>query len=108
MKVRICPFCGHHGHELLYTTVDVRYEDGEHDTNDIWQLECRCCGARGPTEYEPRFAIESWNAINRRPAHDDDQMEEDFTFDADSIKRKEKPNGKEKDNQGQGRQARRD
>ena len=55
-KVRICPFCGHHGHKLLYSTVKVRYEDGEIEIQDVWQMECKCCGARGPTEYEPRFA----------------------------------------------------
>ena len=95
MKVKICPFCGHHGHKLLYSTVNVRYEDGERDVNDIWQMECKCCGARGPTEYTPRFAIESWNVLYRHPAHNDDPMEEDFTFDEDLIKRKEtEDNGK--------------
>lgn len=64
----------------------MRYEDGEHEIRDIWQMECRCCGARGPTEYEPRFAIESWNAIHKRPAHDDDPMEEDFAFNPKSTK----------------------
>lgn len=98
IKARICPFCGHHGHELLYFTVDIRYEDGEHDVNDIWQMECRCCGARGPTEYTPRLAVESWNALYRKPAHGDDPIEVDFTFDADSIRnkyRKDIANGKQ-------------
>lgn len=90
VKVRICPFCGHHGHELLHSTVKVRYEDGETEICDIWQMECKCCGARGPTEYEPRFAVESWNMLHRKPAHDDDPMEEDFTYDSESIKAKEK------------------
>lgn len=94
MKVKICPFCGHHGHGLLYSTVNVRYEDGERDVRDIWQLECRCCGARGPTEYIPRFAIESWNVLHKKPSHDDDPMEEDFTFDEDSIKKGNTPYGK--------------
>ena len=94
-KVKICPFCGHHGHELLFSTVNVRYEDGERGVNDIWQLECKCCGARGPTEYTPELAIESWNLLHRKPAHADDPMEEDFTFDEETIKGKETPYGKE-------------
>ena len=108
MKVKFCPFCGHHGHELLHSTVDVRYEDGEHEIRDIWQMECKCCGARGPTEYEPRFAIESWNTIHKSLAHKDDPMEEDFAFNPNSIKGKDKPYGKEKDNQGQQGQSSRD
>ena len=83
MKVKFCPFCGHHGHELLHSTVDVRCEVDEHETRDIWQVGCKCCGARGPTEYEPRFAIDSWNAIHKRPIHDDDPMYEDFAFNSD-------------------------
>ena len=90
VKVRFCPFCGHHGHELLHSTVKIRYEDGETETRDIWQMECRCCGARGPTEYEPRFAVESWNMLHRKPAHNDDPVEEDFTYDSESVKAKEK------------------
>jgi hypothetical protein len=47
--------------------------------------------------------------LHQEPAHNDDPMEEDFTFDEISIKtRKETPYGKEEDNQGQGRQERRD
>ena len=97
MKVKFCPFCGHHGHKLLYSTVKVRYEDGETETRDVWQMECRCCGARGPTEYCPEFALESWNIVYGKPAHDDDPVEEDFTFDEETIKntRKETTNGKE-------------
>ena len=52
-------------------------------------MECKCCGARGPTEYEPRFAIESWNMLYLTPAHNDDQMEDDFIYDPDLIKAKE-------------------
>ena len=92
-KVRICPFCGHHGHKLLYSTVKVRYEDGETEIHDVWQMECKCCGARGPTEYEPRFAIESWNMLHKKPAHSDDPVEEEMTFDPDLIKEKENKNG---------------
>lgn len=92
-KVRICPFCGHHGHKLNHRTVKVRYEDGETEVRDIWQMECDCCGAMGPTEYTPRFAIESWNVLYQMPAHNDDPMEEDFTYDEDSIKEKETKNG---------------
>ena len=88
-KVKICPFCGHHGHKLLYDTVKVRYEDGETEIHDIWQMECKCCGARGPTESEPRFAIDSWNVLYKKPAHNDDPMEEDFEYDPDLIKAKE-------------------
>ena len=92
-KVRICPFCGHHGHKLNHRTVKMRYEDGETEVRDIWQMECGCCGAMGPTEYTPRFAIESWNVLYQMPAHNDDPMEEDFTYDEDSIKEKETKNG---------------
>ncbi len=91
-KVRICPFCGHHGHGLLHDTVKVRYEDGETEIRDLWQMECKCCGARGPTEYEPRFAIESWNMLYGKPAHNDDPMEDDFIYDPDLIKAKDKEN----------------
>lgn len=95
MKVKFCPFCGHHGHNLLHFTVNDRNEDGLIETHDIWQMECKCCGAKGPIEYNQRFAIESWNIIYRHPAHDDDPMEEDFTFDEDLMKRKEtEDNGK--------------
>ena len=88
-KVKICRFCGHHQHELLHNTVKVRYEDGTCEKCDIWQMECGCCGSRGPTEYDPRSAIESWNMIYSKPAHNDDPMEEDFTYDEDLIKAKE-------------------
>ena len=90
MKVKICPFCGHHGHELLYFTKTVMYKDGEYDVKDIWQMGCKCCGARGPTEYSPRFAIESWNMIYHKPAHGEDPKEVYFDFDEDSIKRMNK------------------
>ncbi len=93
-KVRICPFCGHHGHNLLHFNVNVRDEDGLVEIHDIWQMECKCCGARGPTECEPRFAVESWNIIHRKPAHDDDPMEDDFVYDPDLIQAKEKENTK--------------
>lgn len=93
VKVRICPFCGHHGHHLLYSTVKVRYEDGETELHDVWQMECGCCGARGPTESDPRFAVESWNFLHKKPAHNDDPMEEEFTYDPDLIKEKENRNG---------------
>ena len=89
-KVRICPFCGHHGHNLLHFAVNVRDEAGLNETHDIWQMECKCCGAKGPTEYKPRFAIESWNILYDRPAHDDDPTEEDFIYDPNLIKAKEK------------------
>lgn len=85
-KVRICPFCAHHGHRLNYRPVNVRYEDGETEVHDVWQMECRCCGAMGPTESRPDLAIESWNMLQTRPAHSDDPLEEDFTFDPDEIK----------------------
>ena len=86
MKVRICPFCAHHGHRLNYRPVKVRQEDGETEVHDVWQMECRCCGAMGPTESRPDLAIESWNMLQTRPAHSDDPLEEDFTFDPDEIK----------------------
>lgn len=79
-KVRICPFCGHHGHKLLHDTVKIRYEDGETEIRDIYQMECKCCGAKGPTEYSARFAVESWNFLHKKPAHSDDPMEEDFEY----------------------------
>ena len=79
-KVRICPFCGHHGHELLHSTVKIRYEDGETEMRDVWQMECRCCGARGPTEYRPRFAVESWNYMHEKPAHSEDLIEQTFEY----------------------------
>ena len=106
LEVRICPFCGHHGHELLHTTVDVRYEDGEHDVNDIWQMECKCCGARGPTEYDPRLAAESWNFICQKPAHEDDPMMEEFSF--NQTKKGNKQHVKKEDNEGQQGQLGRD
>lgn len=93
-KIKFCPFCGHHGHQLLYDTAKVRYEDGETEIQDIWQMECKCCGARGPTESEPRFAIESWNLLYRKPAHNDDPVEEEFSYNSDLIKTKEHENGK--------------
>lgn len=43
-------------------------------------MECRCCGARGPTEYEPRYAVESWNVNHTKPAHSEDKMFEDFIY----------------------------
>ena len=93
-KVKFCPFCGHHGHQLLYDTAKVRYEDGETEIQDIWQMECKCCGARGPTEYTPEFAIDSWNMLYWHPAHNDDPVEEEFSYNADLIKTKEHENGK--------------
>ena len=84
-KVRFCPFCGHHGHRLLHDVVNTRYEDGSTEERSIWQMECECCGARGPTEYTPDFAVESWNAIYRNPAHDDDPVDEDFEFEPDDT-----------------------
>ena len=78
--VRICPFCGHHGHKLNHSTVKMRYEDGETEVRDIWQMECICCGAMGPTEYRPMFAVESWNYLHEKPAHGDDPLEEAFEY----------------------------
>ena len=97
MKVKICPFCGHHGHELTTFTVAYDGEDGGKEIRRLWQMKCRCCGAMGPTEGDPRFAIESWNILYRNPAHDDDPMEEDFTYDADE-KESEIDNGKTEEN----------
>ena len=78
--VRICPFCGHHGHNLLCKEVDIRHEDGGTEVRHIYQMECRCCGARGPTEYRPMFAVESWNYLHEKPAHSEDPLEEAFEY----------------------------
>lgn len=87
MKVKFCPFCGHHAHKLIYSPVNVSNEDGIFEARDIWQMECKYCGARGPTESTPLFAIKSWNAIYREPAHDDNFIYNDFTFDIASLKK---------------------
>ena len=86
-KVRICPFCGHHGQQLHVEKHEMnqRWEDGSYDrgTIGIYSIECKCCGARGPTEYNPRFAVDSWNCLYKKPAHDDDPVETDFECEYD-------------------------
>lgn len=86
-KVRICPFCGHHGQELHVEPHELseRWEDGTVDKTlvGIYSVKCHCCGARGPEEYNPRFAIDSWNCVCKKPAHSDDPMEVDFECEYD-------------------------
>ena len=55
----------------------------------LYQVECKCCGEKGPVECEPRYAIESWNHIHSNPAHDDDQKEIDFEYEDFENERKD-------------------
>ena len=85
IKIRICPFCGHHGQEIVYSTYDGLHKEDEGSpcekvVRKLYQVECKCCGAKGPVEYEPRCAIESWNHIYSKPAHNDDPKEIDFEY----------------------------
>lgn len=86
-KVRVCPFCGHHGQELHVEPRDITYtwEDASQEKKHIgvYSIHCRCCGARGPEEYNPRFAIDSWNCFYKKAAHDDDPIEVDFECEYD-------------------------
>ena len=86
-KARLCPFCGHHGQELNVEERDMSFhwEDGTRDIEHIglYSVKCKCCGARGPEEYNPRFAVDSWNCLHKKPAHDDDPVEIDFECEYD-------------------------
>lgn len=86
IKIRICPFCGHHGQELVSSTYEGLHKEDEGSPCEkvirtLYQVKCHCCGAIGPVEYEPRYAIESWNLTYDEPAHNDDPMEIDFEYD---------------------------
>lgn len=74
-KVRICPFCGHHGQELIR-----EYRGDNTCGTDVWHIHCKCCHADGPEELEADYAIDSWNHIYKRPAHSDDPMEVEFPY----------------------------
>lgn len=65
--VRICPFCGHHGQELV-EAFSVGGRPGG------WVVRCRCCGAVGPVELESGWAVASWNFRHVVPAHGDDGL----------------------------------
>ena len=97
-SVRVCPFCGHHGQKLVVVPHHLinRDEGGEilEEHHELWHVECNCCGARGPEEFEARFAVNSWNINHAKPAHDDDPLFLDFPYDEGTIRKKaEKDNG---------------
>ncbi len=75
-KLRICPYCGHHGQKLVS-------EQGERTK---YQVECQCCGAKGPIEFKVEDALWSWNLRHTRPAHDDDQEKIEFIYETESEK----------------------
>lgn len=82
--VRICPFCGHHGQEMVFDDhpITTRGEDGEviDEHPGLWRVECRCCGARGPVEYDEEAALTSWNTRHGKPAHNEDPEYAEFSM----------------------------
>lgn len=98
MKVRFCPLCGHHGQKLVSSTFEGLHKDDEGSpcvpvTRVTWQVECQCCGARGPIEFDAECALDSWNFRHVRPAHEDDPEWIDFIYETES---ETKNNGKTK------------
>lgn len=90
-KLRICPYCGHHGQKLVSSTFEGLHKEDEGSPcvpviRKLYQVECQCCGAKGPIEFKVEDALWSWNLRHTRPAHDDDQEKIEFIYETESEK----------------------
>ena len=56
-----CPWCGHSGEDYILPTLA---NETDLKNNDIWQMRCEWCGARGPEESNPLEALKSWEERN--------------------------------------------